>query len=113
MLSLSLTAEGFFGCCTGGSKANEFGVVGETTAQPLSPTANPTEMAAKSKWDTFIQCKTSENRAASTRAVKRMIVRVMRFLEPAREYSTVGSSKPISGVATESFSFRRELHSGI
>jgi hypothetical protein len=88
VLSFSLTAEGFFGCCTGGSKANEFRLVGETTAQALSPT----EMAAKSKRDTFIQFKTSGNRAASARAVKRMIVRVMRFLEPpAREYSTIGS----------------------
>jgi hypothetical protein len=82
VLSLSFTAEGFLGGCTGGSKENEFGVEEETTAQALSPTANPTEMAAKSKRDTFIQFKTTVNRAVRARAVKRMMALEMRFLRP-------------------------------
>ena len=84
MLSLSFTAEGFFGCCIGGSKENEFGVVEETTAQALSPTASPTDMAAKSKRDTFIQLETTLNRAACARAVKGMIALEMRFLGQSR-----------------------------
>jgi hypothetical protein len=39
-------------------------------------------MAAKSKRDTFIQFKTTLNRAACARAVKRMIALEMRFLAP-------------------------------
>ena len=71
VLSLSFTAEGFLGCCTGGSKErNEFWF-GETTAQALSQTASPTAMAARSRRDTFIQFENVVNRAACVPPVQK------------------------------------------